>query len=77
MGLVSQAGVPLGLTTIVASEFPGWGTSVQTLLVAMIALHELVGPMLFRTALAQAGEIGRLDEALGDFDHRVLDPMTR
>jgi len=63
MGLVSQAGVTLGLTIIVASEFPGWGTRVQTLVVAMIALHELAGPVLFRTALAKAGEVGRMDLA--------------
>lgn len=60
-GLVSQAGVTLGLTTIVAAEFPGWGVAAQTLVVAMIALHEIVGPVLFRAALADAGEIGRLD----------------
>jgi Kef-type K+ transport system membrane component KefB len=62
-GLVSQAGVTLGLTTIVAAEFTGWGSNVQTLMVAMIAIHEVVGPMLFRTALASAGEIGGLDKA--------------
>lgn len=61
MSLVSQAGVTLGLTIIVASEFPGWGTQVQTLVVAMIALHELAGPILFRTALMRAGEVGRMD----------------
>jgi Kef-type K+ transport system membrane component KefB len=61
MALISQAGVTLGLTIIVATEFPGWGTQVQTLVVAMIALHELAGPILFRTALARAGEIGQRD----------------
>ncbi|MDP1571269.1 MAG: cation:proton antiporter [Vicinamibacterales bacterium] len=65
MGLVSQAGVTLGLTIIVASEFPGWGTRVQTLVVAMIALHELAGPVLFRMALARAGEVGGMDRPGG------------
>jgi Kef-type K+ transport system membrane component KefB len=65
MGLVSQAGVTLGLTIIVATEFPDWGARVQTLMVALIALHELVGPVLFRTALARAGEIGQMEEADG------------
>jgi Kef-type K+ transport system membrane component KefB len=60
-GLISQAGVTLGLTTIVAAEFPGWGTAAQTLMVAMIAIHEVAGPVLFRAALADAGEIGRFD----------------
>lgn len=57
MGLVSQAGVTLGLTLIVAAEYPEWGATVQTLMVGLIALHELAGPVLFRAALARAGEI--------------------
>jgi hypothetical protein len=57
MGLVSQAGVTLGLVLIVAGEFPTWGVTVQTLVVALIAIHQLVGPVLFRAALARAGEI--------------------
>jgi Kef-type K+ transport system membrane component KefB len=61
MALVSQAGVTLGLTILIASEFPGWGLQVQTLMVALIAIHELVGPILFRSALGKAGEIGRMD----------------
>jgi hypothetical protein len=61
MGLVSQAGVTLGLATIVATEFPAWGTAVQTLIVALTGLHVLAGPILFRAALARAGEVGRLD----------------
>lgn len=56
-GLVSQAGLTLGLAVIVGAEFPGWGTRLQVLLVAMIALNEMVGPVLFRAALARAGEI--------------------
>jgi Kef-type K+ transport system membrane component KefB len=62
MGLVSQAGVTLGLTIIVASEFPEWGARVQTLMVSLIALHELIGPVLFRLALARAGEIGKMED---------------
>jgi Kef-type K+ transport system membrane component KefB len=61
MGLVSQAGVTLGLTLIVAGEYPTWGTMVQTLVVSLIALHQLIGPVLFRAALSRAGEIGKMD----------------
>jgi Kef-type K+ transport system membrane component KefB len=61
MGLISQAGVTLGLTLIVAGEQPTWGTTIQTLVVALIALHQLAGPVLFRAALAKAGEIGKMD----------------
>ncbi len=59
--MVSQAGVTLGLTLIIAGEYPTWGATVQTLVVSLIALHQLIGPVLFRAALARAGEIGRMD----------------
>ena len=56
-GLISQAGITLGLAAAVATEFPTWGTQVQMLLVALVAIDELVGPALFRTGLVRAGEI--------------------
>jgi trehalose 6-phosphate synthase len=58
-GLVSQAGVTLGLTILVAAEFPDWGRRFETMMVAIIALHELIGPILFKSALVKAGEVGR------------------
>jgi Kef-type K+ transport system membrane component KefB len=64
MGLVSQAGVTLGLAILVGAEFPGWGTRMQMLMIAMIALHELVGPVLFKAALQRAGEINRMDDEI-------------
>ena len=56
-GLVSQAGITLGFASVVATEFPGWGNQLQLLVVASIAIHELVGPILFRHGLVQAGEV--------------------
>jgi trehalose 6-phosphate synthase len=56
-GLISQAGITLGFASIVAAEFAGWGTAVQTLLVALIAIHELIGPIVFRQELMRAGEL--------------------
>jgi trehalose 6-phosphate synthase len=56
-GLVSQAGITLGLASVVATEFPGWGHQLQLLLVAAIAIHELIGPVLFRRGLTDAGEL--------------------
>lgn len=61
MGLVSQAGVTLGLAILINAEFPDWGGRLYALIVAMITLHETVGPILFRAALARAGEVGKMD----------------
>jgi Kef-type K+ transport system membrane component KefB len=63
-GLVSQAGVTLGLTMIVATDYPSWGATVKTLVVANVALNTLVGPVIFRNGLARAGEIDTADLAL-------------
>ncbi|MCM2258013.1 MAG: cation:proton antiporter [Vicinamibacteria bacterium] len=60
-GLVSQAGVTLGLAAVVAGEFPSWGERVQAVVIGLVALHQVVGPVLFRRALEQAGEVGRAE----------------
>ena len=57
-GFISQAGISLGLAAAAASEFPDWGTRLQTLTVAIVAVHELVGPIAFKAALSRLGEIG-------------------
>jgi Kef-type K+ transport system membrane component KefB len=56
-GLVSQAGVALGLATIVADRLPRLGLAMQTVIVGIIAFNETVGPVLFRAGLDRAGEI--------------------
>lgn len=60
-GLISQAGVTLALAAILQRSFPEWGDSLQVLIVAMIALHEIVGPIGFQYALGRAGEVGKAD----------------
>lgn len=56
-GLISQAGVALGLALMIRSVFPAWGAELETLAVAMIAVHELIGPVLLRWGLGRAGEV--------------------
>jgi Kef-type K+ transport system membrane component KefB len=57
LGLVSQAGMALWLAQLARQAFPEWGVSLATLIVAMIGVHEVAGPICFRTALARAGDI--------------------
>lgn len=57
LGLVSQAGISLGLAVIVGRDFSSWGSMLETICVSTIAVHELVGPILFRAALQRHGEI--------------------
>lgn len=61
LGFVSQAGVTLGMVTILERSFPGWGAELKTLFVAMVAVHELIGPVVLQWALERAGETGAQD----------------
>ncbi len=56
MPYVTQAGVALGLTTIIAAEFPTWGYEFQTIIIAIIVINQLIGPPLFKMAINLVGE---------------------
>jgi len=51
MPYITQAGVALGLATIVANEFPVWGHAFETIVIAIIVINQLVGPPLFKWTL--------------------------
>lgn len=57
MGLVSQAGVAIGLATLAAEAYPERGNAIRALFLAMLAVNQTLGPILFRFALARAGEL--------------------
>src|SRR2546425_9682174 len=54
----------LALAQLARRAFPEWGVSLETLIVAMIGVHEIAGPICFRQALVRAGEAkqGRSEE---------------
>jgi Kef-type K+ transport system membrane component KefB len=56
MGFLAKAGVTLGLANMVRERFTPWGDEVAAIIIAMIAVNQLVGPPLFRFALDAAGE---------------------
>jgi Kef-type K+ transport system membrane component KefB len=62
--LVSQAGLTLGLSVVVATSFPSFGPDFRSLAIATVAINELVGPVLFKLALDRTGETGRAQRPL-------------
>ncbi|HYP77147.1 MAG TPA: cation:proton antiporter [Polyangiaceae bacterium] len=54
--LVSQAGLALGLSVVIAKAFPSFGEGFRSLAIAAVALNEMIGPILFKFALDRAGE---------------------
>jgi Kef-type K+ transport system membrane component KefB len=55
-GLISQAGLALGLGAAIAHRFPVFGDSFRALVIATVALNEMIGPILFKLALDRSGE---------------------
>jgi Trk K+ transport system NAD-binding subunit/Kef-type K+ transport system membrane component KefB len=56
MPFITQAGVGLGLATLIAVQFPGWGSEFSTLMIAVIVINQLVGPPIFKYAIHAAKE---------------------
>ncbi|MCA9882756.1 MAG: cation:proton antiporter [Anaerolineae bacterium] len=57
LGLITQAGIALGLARETAVFFPDTlGSDFATLIIAVIVLNEVFGPMLLKYALRQVGE---------------------
>ena len=57
-GFTPQAGVSLGLAVIIESRIEGFGGTLATLIVASIAINQLIGPILFKRSLQASGEAG-------------------
>jgi Kef-type K+ transport system membrane component KefB len=57
LGLVSQAGLVLGLARLARRAFPEWGVSLEALIVAMIGVHEVAGPICAVQALARVAAV--------------------
>ncbi len=59
MGFISQAGVALGMAIVVEESFPNWGGEFKTLVLAIIALNQIIGPIILQRFLVRSGEAGK------------------
>ncbi len=57
LAMLSQAGLAIGLVLVTNERFPTIGPTVSTVVLASVALFELVGPLGARFALEKSGEI--------------------
>jgi len=56
-GLLPQAGVALGLATLLTREFPEQGASISAIVLGAVVVFELLGPVAAKYGLLQAKEI--------------------
>jgi Kef-type K+ transport system membrane component KefB len=55
--MISQAGLTLGLSAVMVRTFPSIGEGLRSLVIATVAINEVVGPIFFKLALERAGEV--------------------
>jgi Kef-type K+ transport system membrane component KefB len=57
MGFIGQAGIAVGLASIVERTFPGAiGNQFKTILIASVVINEFMGPIFFKYLLIKSGE---------------------
>jgi Kef-type K+ transport system membrane component KefB len=61
-GFISQAGVSLGMAVVIEKTFPEWGVSFKALVLAVIAINQVVGPVLLQELLFKVDEAGKKEE---------------
>lgn len=55
-GFISQAGVALGMAIVIERTFPGWGGTFKTIVLAVIAINQVIGPILLQKMIYRIGE---------------------
>ncbi len=72
MPYVTQAGVGVGLATIIATEYSGWGGEFATIMISVIILNQIVGPPLFKWALHLVGEVHVKSDGSFEVERKIL-----
>jgi Kef-type K+ transport system membrane component KefB len=58
-GFISQAGVALGMAIVIQDNFPGWGSEFMALVLAIIAINQIIGPVFLQRLLVKVNEAGQ------------------
>jgi Kef-type K+ transport system membrane component KefB len=58
-GFLSQAGVALGMAILVQKSFPEWGEEFMALVLAIIAINQIIGPVFLQRLLIKVKETGK------------------
>ncbi|HTR49761.1 MAG TPA: cation:proton antiporter [Kofleriaceae bacterium] len=61
-GLLPQAGLSLALVAVIRKAFPSFGTAAGVLLLSVVAINQLIAPVLLRAALVKSQEAGKRTE---------------
>ncbi|UCG51974.1 MAG: hypothetical protein JSW58_00005, partial [Candidatus Latescibacterota bacterium] len=60
LGMLPQAGVTIGIAVVFERVFP-WGGDLKTVILAIVAVNQLIGPVALKFVLTRTGEAGAKD----------------
>jgi Kef-type K+ transport system membrane component KefB len=63
-GFISQAGIALGMAIVIQDNFPDWGNEFLALVLAIIAINQVIGPVFLQKLLVKVKEAGK--KTIGD-----------
>ncbi len=58
-GLISQAGIAIGLALVAANEFPELSSNIIAIALGTTIVTEILGPFMTKFAITRAGEMGK------------------
>jgi len=73
-GLLPQAGLALALAALFTESFPMLGNSGGDLVFSIVAINEMVAPVLYRLAILRSGEAGKLAPSAVAHGSPIADP---
>jgi len=56
-GFLTNAGLTLSIAILVEKAFPEWGQPLKAIIISVIAINQIVGPVLFKIGLVKSGEV--------------------
>ena len=59
MTLMPQGGFSFGVAATISNIFPGWGESLQALIVSCVIVNQMIGPIFIKRAMAWSGDAGK------------------
>ena len=64
LSLLSQGGISIGLSMIVARELPDFANEIITVILFSVLVFEILGPILAKVSITKAGEVDGLKRKL-------------
>jgi Kef-type K+ transport system membrane component KefB len=64
-GFLAQAGVTIGIASLIERRF-AWGAQMETIVLAVVAINQLIGPIALKLLLERSGEAGGMDRRIRD-----------